>query len=369
MLIGVPKEVKNHEYRVALTPAGVHELVAHGHQVWVQNQAGEAIGFTDAQYRRAGAELIADADKILAEVELILKVKEPQPQEYQQLHAGQILFTYLHLAADKALTQGLMDKGVTAIAYETVTDQQQRLPLLTPMSEIAGRMSVQAGAHCLHMAEGGKGVLLPGVPGVEAGRVAVLGAGTVGINAARVAMGLGAQVQVLDISLSRLQEIDSLYGPRLQTLHASKHNLAEAVANADLVIGAVLVPGAKAPKLISRALLKQMQPGSVVVDVAIDQGGCMETSQPTTHQNPTFVEEGVVHYCVANMPGAVARTATQALTNATLPYIVRLAEAPEVCLQQDPLFSAGVNVYQGTLVNQAVAEALDLPWQSFKTLG
>ena len=325
MLIGVPREIKNHEYRIGLTPAGVRELVHDGHQVMVEKDGAAAIGFDNDQYRDAGAEIVAGAEEIFERAELLIKVKEPQPEEYARLREGQVLFTYLHLAPDPEQAKGLLASGATCIAYETVTGPNNGLPLLAPMSEVAGRMAIQAGAHNLEKAQGGNGVLLGGVPGVEPAKVLVIGGGVVGINAARMAMGMGADVTLLDRDLRRLKELDMFFGGRLKTVYSTKEAVERYALEADLVIGAVLIPGAAAPKLISRELVERMKRGAVMVDVAIDQGGCFETSKPTTHQDPTFVIDGVVHYCVANMPGGVARTSTIALTNATLPYAVDLA--------------------------------------------
>jgi len=363
MLIGVPKEIKVHEYRVGLTPSGVRELVSHGHKVIVQTQAGAGIGLSDALYVTAGAEIVADAATVFSRADMIIKVKEPQPVECKMLREGQLLFTYLHLAPDPEQTRGLVDSGCVAVAYETVTDARGGLPLLAPMSEVAGRMSIQAGAHALEKAQGGTGVLLGGVPGVAPADVVVVGGGVVGYNAVKVAVGMGASVTILDRSLPRLNWLDTTFDGRLKTLYSTADALENAVAQADLVIGAVLVPGAAAPKLVTRAMLRQMKPGSVVVDVAIDQGGCFETSHATTHQNPTYVEEGVVHYCVANMPGGVARTSTFALTNATLPYALALADKGYAkALQDDPHLLAGLNVYRGKVTYQAVSDALGYPY-------
>ena len=348
MLIGVPKEIKNHEYRVGLTPAGARELVAHGHQVLVEQNAGSAIGLADSDYARAGATLIATSQEIFARAELIIKVKEPQPNECAMLRADQILFTYLHLAADAALTQRLLDSKVAGIAYETVTDARGALPLLAPMSEVAGRMAIQAAAHHLEKAQGGRGMLLGGVPGVAPAQVMVLGGGVVGVNAARIALGMGAKVTIFDKSIARLRELDEWFGPHLHTLYSTTDAIEHLLPHADVVVGAVLIPGAAAPKLITRDMLKLMQPGSVLVDVAIDQGGCFETSKPTTHQNPTYVVDDIIHYCVANMPGAVARTATFALTNATLPYVLKLANAGlKNALQNDAGFRNGLKFVGG----------------------
>jgi alanine dehydrogenase len=367
--IGVPKEIKAHEYRVGLTPAGARELAQHGHQVCIQQGAAAGIGISDDVYRAAGAMIAPDAPAVFAEAELIVKVKEPQPEEIARLHTGQVLFTYLHLAADKTQTEGLMHSGATCIAYETVTDRAGGLPLLSPMSEVAGRMSVQVGAHCLEREQGGAGILLGGVPGVPPARVVVIGGGVAGTNAARMAVGLEASVIILDRSLPRLKELDLQFGPRATTEFATAEAIEQAVLGADLVIGAVLVPGAAAPKLVSRALLKRMRPGSVLVDIAIDQGGCFETSRPTTHSAPTYVEDGVVHYCVTNMPGAVARTSTFALTNATLPFVIALAEKGwQRALRDDPHLRNGLNVHAGHVNYAAVAHDLALPYVATETL-
>lgn len=358
MLVGVPKEVKVHEYRVGLTPAGVRELTQAGHQVVAESNCGAAIGLDDAAYRKAGAEVVTGAEEVFARAELIVKVKEPQPEECQQLRDGQLLFTYLHLAPDPRQAELLIQSGVTAIAYETVTDPQGGLPLLAPMSEVAGRLAIQAGAHCLEISQGGNGLLLGGVPGVEAANVLVIGGGVVGLNAARMAMGLGAQVTIVDRSLPRLKVIDELYGGRITTLYSTLDAIERSLQQADLVVGAVLVPGAAAPKLVTRDMLGLMASGSVLVDVAIDQGGCFETSKATTHADPTFTLEGIVHYCVANMPGAVARTSTFALTNATLPYVINLANHREQALLDNAHFLAGLNVHKGHITNKPVSEAL-----------
>ena len=359
MLIGVPREIKNNEFRVGLTPASVRELHANGHRVLVETGAGEGIGMDDAAYVRAGAAIAADAATVFAEAEMIVKVKEPQPEECRRLRPGQILFTYLHLAPDPEQAKLLMQSGAIAIAYETVTDAQGRLPLLAPMSEVAGRMAVQVGAVSLQKAAGGFGVLLAGVPGVPPAHVVVLGGGVVGTNAARIALGMGADVTILDKSIARLAQLDDLYGPRLKTMFSTTEALEQTVFNADLVIGAVLVPGASAPKLVTRDMLGHMRRGAVLVDVAIDQGGCFETSKPTTHDNPTYVVDGVVHYCVANMPGAVPRTSTFALAQATLPYTLRLAgQGWRDALRTDPHLRAGLNVADGRIVHPAVAAAL-----------
>ena len=362
MLIGVPKEIKTHEYRVGLIPGSVRELVHHGHQVVVEKGAGAGIGFDDAAYQKAGARVLATAADVFAAAEMIVKVKEPQPQEIAMLRKSQVLFTYLHLAADKAQTEGLMRSGAVCIAYETVTDARGGLPLLAPMSEVAGRMAIQVGAHCLEKEQGGAGILLGGVPGVAAAKVVILGGGVAGTNAARVAMGMEAYVAVIDRSLPRLYELDLQFGSQLHTLFATVENIEREVLTADLVIGAVLVAGAAAPKLVTRAMVKEMRPGSVLVDISIDQGGCFETSRPTTHANPTYVEEGVIHYCVTNMPGAVARTSTFALNNATLPFSLALANKGwRKALADDPHLRAGLNIAGGKVTHPAVAQALGLP--------
>jgi alanine dehydrogenase len=367
--IGVPKEIKTHEYRVGLTPAGVRELVIHGHQVTVERNAASGIGIGDDTYRAAGATVVDAAAEVFAIAELIVKVKEPQSSEIAMLRQGQVLFTYLHLAADKMQTQGLMHCGATCIAYETVTDRLGTLPLLAPMSEVAGRMSVQVGAHCLEKEQGGAGVLLGGVPGVAPAKVVVLGGGVSGTNAARMAVGLEASVTIIDKSLSRLKELDLQFGPRATTLFATADAIEQQVLAADLVIGAVLVPGAAAPKLVSREMVRQMRPGSVLVDIAIDQGGCFATSHPTTHSAPTYVVDGVVHYCVTNMPGAVARTSTFALTNATLPFVLALAEKGwRRALAEDPHLLHGLNVHAGKVTYAAVAHDLNLPFAPAETL-
>ncbi|MRG98690.1 alanine dehydrogenase [Xanthomonas sontii] len=358
MLVGVPKEIKNHEYRIGLTPSGVRELVLHGHQVLVQRGGGQSIGLTDAEYERAGARIAEDAASVFAQAEMIVKVKEPQPEECAMLRHGQLLFTYLHLAPDPQQAAALQRSGCTAIAYETVTDGHGGLPLLAPMSEVAGRMAIQAGAHALEKAQGGSGVLLGGVPGVKPAQVLVIGGGVVGINAARMAMGLHARVTVLDRSLERLKYLDELYGQQLTTLYSTRDAIEQCLPHTDLVIGAVLIPGAAAPKLVSREQLALLRPGSVLVDVAIDQGGCFETSHPTTHQQPTYEVDGIVHYCVANMPGGVARTSTFALTNATLPFVLLLAEHGLQALRDDQDLRNGLNVHAGKLTHRAVAQAL-----------
>jgi alanine dehydrogenase len=362
MRIGIPKEIKSHEYRVGLVPASVRELVHHGHEVIVEGGAGDGVGFDDDAYRAAGAGVVADAAELYASAELIVKVKEPQPREIAALREDQILFAYLHLAADRAEAEGLMRSGAVAIAYETVTDARGGLPLLAPMSEVAGRMAIQVGAHCLEKEQGGIGVLLGGVPGVAAAKVVILGGGVAGTNAARMAMGMEAYVTVIDKSLPRLYELDMQFGARLHTLFATIEAIEREVVAADLVIGAVLVPGGATPKLISRALVRAMKRGAVIVDIAIDQGGCAETSRPTTHDAPTYVEEGVVHYCVTNMPSAVARTSAFALNNATLPYVLAIADRGwRRALAEDPHLRRGLNICRGRVTHPAVARDLGLP--------
>ena len=362
MRVGVPTEIKNNEYRVGLTPAAVAELTRAGHAVAVQAGAGLGVDFTDSAYGAAGATILPDAAAVFAAADMIVKVKEPQGSEVAMLRPDHVLFTYLHLAADKPQTEGLMASGATAIAYETVTAPDGTLPLLKPMSEVAGRMSVQCGAHYLEKHQGGRGVLLGGVPGVEPGKVVILGGGVAGVNAAQMAVGLRADVTIFDISNRRLAELDAQFGNQIKTAFASTAAIAEAVRDADLVIGAVLVPGAAAPKLVTRAMIAFMRPGTVVVDIAIDQGGCFETSHATTHEDPVFVVDGVIHYCVANMPGAVARTSTIALGNATLPFVLKLANmGAEAAMAADPHLAEGLNVSHGKLHIPAVAEALGLP--------
>jgi alanine dehydrogenase len=360
MIVGVPKEIKPQEYRVGLVPASVREVLRAGGMVLVEKHAGIGIGFSDEEYIAAGAEVVDSADEVFARSELIVKVKEPQPIECQRLRTGQTLFTFLHLAADCNQARLLQQSGVTAIAYETVTEAGGSLPLLLPMSQVAGRMSIQAGAHCLEAPQGGSGVLLGGVPGVEPAHVVVIGAGVVGTNAALVAIGMGARVTILDKSLPRLRVLDDQFGTKITTIYATSQSVEHYVIDADLVIGAVLVPGAAAPKLITRDMIRAMRARSVLVDVAIDQGGCFETSKPTSHEHPTFIEEGIVHYCVTNMPGAVPKTSTIALNNATLPFVlslVRLGVQP--ALMADSHLLAGLNVHQGMITHEAVAQSLE----------
>jgi len=359
MLIGVPKEIKSHENRVGLVPSSVRELIAYGHHVVVESSAGIGIGIEDDDYQEAGAKILNSAQEVFACADMIVKVKEPQPEECKMLRAGQILFTYLHLAPDPDQAKGLIASDAIAIAYETVTDDRGGLPLLSPMSEVAGRMSIQAGTHCLEKMQGGRGILLGGVPGVAPADVVVLGGGVVGTNALRVAIGMEARVTVVDKSLQRLRELDFRFGNQLNTIFATQYAIEHYVSKADLVIGAVLVPGAAAPKLVNRQLLQKMRPGAVVVDVAIDQGGCFESSRPTTHAHPTYVESGVVHYCVTNMPGAVARTATFALNNATLPFVLAIAnKGYRQALMDDMHLRNGLNIYRGQVTYKAVAEEL-----------
>jgi alanine dehydrogenase len=362
MRIGVPSEVKNHEYRVAITPAGVAEFVRRGHQVSIQAGAGIGSAVTDDDYVSAGARMVPDADTVWAEADLVLKVKEPIAEEYHRLRAGQVLFTYLHLAADAEGTKALMDSGTTAIAYETVQLADGSLPLLAPMSEVAGRLAPQVGAYSLMRNSGGRGVLPGGVPGVAPAKVTVIGGGVSGVNAATIALGMGADVTVLDLSIGRLRQIDAQFGGRVKTLVSSSYAIEQSVLEADMVIGAVLVPGAKAPKLVSNDLVKRMKSGAVLVDIAIDQGGCFEDSHPTTHEEPVYRVHDAVFYCVANMPGAVPSTSTYALTNATLPYALRLADLGwQQALKDDPALALGLNVHAGALTNASVGAALVLP--------
>ncbi|MDR6620246.1 alanine dehydrogenase [Sinomonas atrocyanea] len=361
MIIGVPKEIKNNEFRVAITAAGVHEFVSHGHTVLIERGAGVASGITDDEYHVAGAELVTEAADVWARAEMVMKVKEPIASEYRHFRKGLILFTYLHLAAEPELTRALLDAGVTAIAYETVQDGRS-LPLLAPMSEVAGRLSVQVGAQALTAPTGGKGILLGGVPGVRPAKVVVLGAGVAGTNAAVVAMGLGADVTILDINIARLTELDALYGGRLKTVASNKYEIEKSLVEADLVVGSVLIPGAKAPKLVPNELVARMKPGSVLVDIAIDQGGCFEDSHPTTHQDPTFRVHNSIFYCVANMPGAVPNTSTYALTNVTLRYGILLADlGVKGALEKDAILAGGLNVAAGRVTHRSVSEALGLP--------
>ena len=364
MIIGVPKEVKDHESRVGVTPAGVKSLVEAGHKVLVETHAGELSAFPDDEYQSAGAEIVGSAYDVWRLADMVVKVKEPVEKEYSHFREGRVLFTYLHLAPLPALTERLLEKKVTGIAYETIRDRSGALPLLTPMSEVAGRMSVQVGATYLEKEHGGRGVLLGGVPGVPPGNVCVIGGGIVGTNAARVAMGMGAKVTIVDLNLNRLRELDDVFGGRIGTLASNSYNVAHAVREADLVIGGVLIPGAAAPKIVTRAMVSKMKKGAVIVDVAIDQGGCIETARPTTHSDPSYVVDGVVHYCVTNMPAAVPNTSTLALTNATFPYVMRIANSgASAAIQADSGLREGVNTFNGTLTCKPVAESQNKPWK------
>jgi alanine dehydrogenase len=369
MLIGLPKEIKNHEYRVGLTPASVRELTTHGHRVLVQTGAGAAIGLTDEQYVAAGAKIAAAAKDVFAQADMIVKVKEPQPAECAMLRPGQILYTYLHLAPDPEQTAALVKSGAICIAYETITGASGGLPLLAPMSEVAGRMAVQAGAAHLEKSKGGMGVLLGGVPGVPAAHVVILGAGVVGTHAMQMAVGMGAKVTVLDKNMDRLRELDLVFGNRIHTVYSTSQSVEDAVLDAELVVGGVLIPGAAAPKLVTRSMISRMKKGAVVVDVAIDQGGCFETSHATTHADPTFVVDDVVHYCVANMPGAVARTSTFALNNATIAHAVALADKGwKLALKDNKHLKNGLNVASGHVTYEAVAKTLGYPYVNADTL-
>ncbi len=361
MIVGVPKEIKPDEYRVAMTPAGVEELTRNSHQVLIQSGAGAGSGISDEQYAAEGAEIVADEPEVWARADLVVKVKEPLPNEWPLMRPGQTVFTYFHFAADEALTRAVMKSGITAIAYETIRDARGGLPLLTPMSEVAGRMSIQEGAKYLERPFDGRGILLAGVPGVAPATVVVIGAGVVGANAARVAAGLGANVFILDVNLDRLRYLDEVMPRNVTTLFSNRHNILDTIQWADLVIGAVLIPGAKAPHLVRREDLKRMPHRAVIIDVAIDQGGCFETSKPTTHAKPTYIVDDIVHYCVTNMPGAVGRTSTYALTNVTLPYAVQLAnKGVERATKENPGLAAGVNIKDGKVTNKAVAETFGL---------
>ncbi|MFE7120724.1 alanine dehydrogenase [Streptomyces sp. NPDC057654] len=367
--VGIPREVKNNEFRVAITPAGVHELVRHGHHVYVERNAGVGSSITDAEYTAAGAAILETADEVWATADLLLKVKEPIAEEYHRLRKGQTLFTYLHLAASRECTDALLESGTTAIAYETVETANRQLPLLAPMSEVAGRLAPQVGAYHLMRAAGGRGVLPGGVPGVAAGKAVVIGGGVSGWNAAQIAVGMGFHVTLLDKDINKLREADKVFGTKVQTIASNAFELEKAVLDADLVIGAVLIPGAKAPKLVTNELVSRMKPGSVLVDIAIDQGGCFEDSKPTTHAEPTFPVHDSVFYCVANMPGAVPHTSTHALTNATLPYIVELANRGwREALSRDAALAKGLNTHEGQVTYASVAEAHDLPHVALSTL-
>ncbi len=363
MIIGVPKEVKDHEDRVGLTPAGVKALSEAGHTVLVETQAGAQSGFSDDEYQNAGAEMVGEAGYVWGKAEMVVKVKEPIEKEYVFFRKGLVLFTYLHLAPVRPLTDKLLERRMIGIAYETVRDRQGTRPLLTPMSEVAGRMSVQVGASYLEKERGGRGILLGGVPGVPPAHVAILGGGVVGSNAAKVALGFGAKVTLVDVNLNRLRELDDIFGGRLYTLASNSYNVAQATREADLVIGGVLIPGAMAPKIVTRVMVAQMKKGAVIVDVAIDQGGCVETARPTSHSDPSFVVDGVVHYCVTNMPGAVPNTSTLALTNATFPYVLRMAHlGVREALRQDAGLAEGLNTWMGTLTHSGVAESQKREW-------
>jgi alanine dehydrogenase len=369
VIVGLPKEIKDNEYRVGLTPAGVRALTDGGHQVIVEKSAGEGSGFDDTLYQKAGGKIIASADDVWAKADMIVKVKEPIAPEYPRMREGQLLFTYLHLAPDVELTKQLLARKVTGIAYETITDRRGGLPLLTPMSEVAGRMAIQVGAHYLEKMAGGRGILLGGVPGVPAARVVIIGGGVVGTNAAKIAVGMGAHVTIIDNNLERLRELDDIFLSKISTLASSAYMIHDAVSTADLIVGAVLVPGAAAPRLVTRNMLKDVPNGAVIVDVAVDQGGCIETTHPTTHSDPTYYVEGVLHYCVANMPGAVPRTSTFALTNATLPYALKLANKGFFeAIRSDNGLKEGINTYAGHCTYNAVAEAQGLPYTSIDAL-
>jgi alanine dehydrogenase len=363
MIVGLPKEIKDNEYRVGLTPAGVRALTDAGHKVVVERSAGEGSGFEDELYERAGATILDSPDDVWAQGEMVVKVKEPIAPEYPRMREGQLLFTYLHLAPDPKQTEALLKNKVTGIAYETITDRRGTLPLLTPMSEVAGRMAIQVGATYLEKMMGGRGILLGGVPGVPAANVVIIGGGVVGTNAAKIAVGMGAHVTIIDNNLDRLRELDDIFLSKISTLASSAYMIHDAISQADLIVGAVLVPGAAAPKLVTRGMLKDVPNGAVIVDVAVDQGGCIETTHPTTHSEPTYYVEGVLHYCVANMPGAVPRTSTFALTNATLPYALKLANKGFIdAINSDPGLKAGVNTYAGRLTYEAVASAQGLEY-------
>ncbi|HKJ46833.1 MAG TPA: alanine dehydrogenase [Balneolales bacterium] len=369
MVIGVPKEIKSHENRVALVPAGVVELTKNGHTVYIEKNAGLGSGFPDNKYIEAGAEIIEDVERVWAKSDMIMKVKEPIPVEYPRMREGQIIFTYFHFAASEELTRAVVDSKCIAIAYETVEKADHSLPLLIPMSEVAGRMSVQEGAKYLEKAQGGRGVLLGGIPGVPPANVLVLGGGIVGVNAAKIAAGMGANVTMMDINVARLRYLDDIMPKNVTTIMSSEHHIREFLPHVDLAIGAVLIPGAKAPRLITRDMLKIMKPGSVIVDVAIDQGGCIETAKPTTHDHPTFVVDGVIHYCVANMPGAVPFTSTIGLTNVTLPYAVQIANKGwKKAMNENQELDKGLNIANGVITYKDVAEAFDMQWEEISAV-
>jgi alanine dehydrogenase len=369
MIIGVPKEVKDHESRVGITPAGVKSLVDAGHKVLVETKAGELSALPDEEYQSAGAEIVGSAHNVWGMADMVVKVKEPVEKEYQFFREGLVLFTYLHLAPVPKLTDELLAKKVTGVAYETIRDKTGALPLLTPMSEVAGRLSVQVGAAYLQIEHGGRGLLLGGVPGVPPGNVCIIGGGIVGTNAAKIALGMGAKVTIVDLNLNRLRELDDIFGGRVHTLASNTYNVARAAAEADLLIGGVLIPGAAAPKIVTRAMVEKMKKGAVVVDVAIDQGGCIETAKPTTHSDPSYLVNGVVHYCVTNMPAAVPNTSTFALTNATFPYVMRIAQlGVQGAIKADPGIAEGVNTYNGALTYKAVADSQGKPWKPITAL-
>ncbi|CAN5884469.1 alanine dehydrogenase [soil metagenome] len=369
MIVGVPTEVKEDEYRVGMLPVGAEELRAAGHEVLIQSGAGLGSGIFDADYEAVGARIVPEAREVWERADLVVKVKEPRPEEWPLLRVGQVLFTYFHFAADESLTRAVIESKITAIAYETLADSRGQLPLLTPMSEVAGRMSIQQGAKFLERPQEGRGILLAGVPGVAPAEVAILGGGIVGSNAAKVAAGLGANVRILDVNLDRLRYLDDIMPPNVTTLYSDRHTIRESIERADLIIGAVLIAGARAPRLVSREDLKRMKHGAVVVDVAIDQGGCIETSRPTTHRQPTYVVDGVVHYCVTNMPGAVGRTSTYALCNVTLPYVLQMASKGwRAVAEQSPGVARGINMIAGQVTNQPVAETFDLPYTPWEAV-
>lgn len=369
MIIGVPSEIKTHEYRVGLVPSSVQELTSKGHEVWIQSNAGVGAGFSDQEYLDVGAKITSTADEIWQSADMIVKVKEPQPSEFAKIRENQILFTYLHLAPDPEQAQALIKSKCVAIAYETITAEGRQLPLLAPMSEVAGRVAIQAAAASLERHRGGRGILLGGVPGVTPADVVIIGAGMVGVNAAKMAAGMGARVTILDLSVPRLREIDAEFHGRVQTLYANKYNVEQAIRKADVIVGAVLIPGGSAPKIVTKAMLSLLKKGCVMIDVAIDQGGCFETSRPTTHADPTFEVDGIIHYCVANMPGAVPRTSAQALNNATLPYVLRLAQKGYVqALREDEHFLNGLNVLHGCITHPLVARDLGLDYVDPLTL-
>jgi alanine dehydrogenase len=366
MIVGVPREIKQDEYRVAMLPAGVEELTSRGHRVLIQSGAGAGSGIEDEMYRRHGAEIVDSPNQVFGQAELVVKVKEPQPSEWKLLQPGQMLFTYFHFAADKELTLGVLESGVTAIAYETLQGPKHDLPLLTPMSEVAGRMSIQEGAKYLEKPQEGRGILLGGVPGVKPAHIVILGGGVVGKNAAQIAAGFQATVSILDVNVDRLRYLEDIMPANVNTIYSDRHNILEELRLADLVVGSVLIPGARAPQLVREEDLKLMQPGAVIIDVAIDQGGCVETSRPTTHSNPTYMVDGILHYCVTNMPGAVGRTSTYALCNVTFPYVARIArDGLPAAAAADPGIAAAVNLYKRRVTNQAVADTFEMEYEAY----